>query len=141
MKPQNSDGYRLLRFWQVLNIFWTKGRFLVLRQTTEGRKNKYRKKGRITYGEFLLEDTGMKTIQELQVIAEGHEDYEMHMEAEHGGALVDNHWKRYVDFSSVTCSEYCKSLWETMKIRKHIWKLYMETDLQIQALSVVLSTV
>ena len=89
----------------------------------------------------MLEDTGMKTIQELQVIAEGHEDYEMHMEAEHGGALVDNHWKRYVDFSSVTCSEYFKSLWETMKIRKHIWKLYMETDLQIQALSVVLSTV
>lgn len=74
MKPQNSDGYQLLRFWQVLDVFWFKGRFLVIWQTTEGRKNKYRKKGRITYGEFLLEDTGMKTIQELQVIAEGHED-------------------------------------------------------------------
>ena len=32
----------------------------------------------------MLEDTGMKTIQELKVIAEGHEDYEMHMELNMG---------------------------------------------------------
>ena len=46
-----------------------------------------------------------------------------------------------MDLSFVNFSEPCKSLWETMKIRKHIWKLYMETDLQIQDLSVVLSNV